>query len=88
MAAGASEGADGIVRLHRETKGRKGKGVTLVRGLTLAPDELAALAKALKSACGVGGAVKAGVVELQTADREQVQRLLQARGYTVKIAGG
>ena len=79
---------DGIVRLHRETKGRKGKGVTLVRGLDLPPPELAALAKALKSACGVGGSVKDAEIELQTSDRDKLKGLLEARGFSVKLAGG
>lgn len=79
---------DGIVRLHRERKGRKGQGVTLIRGLVLAGPELVALAKVLKSSCGVGGSVKSGVIELQTTDRERIRTLLEGQGYTVKIAGG
>jgi len=79
---------DGIVRLHRETKGRKGGGVTLVKGLTLSEDELKKLAKTLKSRCGVGGSVKNGVIELQTSQREQVQELLEGLGHRVKLAGG
>ena len=81
-------GGDGVVRLFRETKGRKGKGVTLVKGLPLAGDELAGLAKKLKSACGVGGSIKSGVIELQTAEREKIKILLENAGFTVKIAGG
>ena len=79
---------DGIVRLHRETKGRKGKGVTLVKGLILAEAELSQLAKKLKNAFGVGGSIKAGVIELQTADRDRVKVLLEEMGHTVKLAGG
>ena len=81
-------GGDGIVRLHRERKGRKGAGVTLVRGLP--PDEAALkqLAKQLKAACGVGGAVKDGVIELQGEQREKIKPLLEKAGYTVKVAGG
>jgi translation initiation factor 1 len=79
---------DGIVRLHRERKGRKGKGVTLIKGLALTDPELAALAKTLKSSCGVGGSVKAGVIELQTHDREKIKTLLEAQGHSAKIAGG
>ena len=80
--------SDGIVRLHRERKGRKGAGVTLVRGLP--PDEAALkqLAKQLKAACGVGGAVKDGVIELQGEQREKIKPLLEKAGYTVKVAGG
>jgi len=79
---------DGTVRLHRETRGRKGKGVTLVRGLELPESELAMLAKRLKSSCGVGGAVKDGVIELQSADRDKIKTLLEAAGHVVKLAGG
>ena len=77
---------DGIARLHRETKGRKGRGVTLIRGLSDA--DLNQVAKKLKNACGVGGSVKAGVIELQTADRDRIKILLEEMGHTVKIAGG
>lgn len=82
------DAGDGIVRLHRETKGRKGAGVTLIRGLPLADAELASLAKTLKARCGVGGAVKDGVIELQGDHRERIRELLEAEGYRVKLAGG
>ena len=86
-ATGSAKKGDGVVRLHRERKGRKGKGVTLVAGLELPEPESRTLAKKLKSSCGVGGTVKDGVIELQTADREKVKTLLEAAGYTVKLAG-
>ena len=87
---------DGVVRLRRETKGRKGKGVTLITDLVLPDAELNAMAKQLKAKCGVGGSCKSGVIELQTSDREKVQSLLQTlleslhpdKGYKVRIAGG
>jgi translation initiation factor 1 len=50
---------DGVVRIHRETKGRKGKGVTLIKGIPLTEKDLKALAKAMKQHCGTGGAIKA-----------------------------
>ncbi|MCZ6889699.1 MAG: stress response translation initiation inhibitor YciH [Gammaproteobacteria bacterium] len=78
---------DGIVRLHRETKGRKGAGVTLVKGLPLSDPALKQLAKTLKSKCGVGGAVKDGAIELQGDQRNKIRPLLEADGYKVKIAG-
>lgn len=78
---------DGIVRVARETKGRAGKGVTLVRGLDLEPAALAALAKELKAACGSGGTVKDGTVEIQGDHRERVAAWLRAHGRTVKLAG-
>ena len=79
---------DGIVRLHRETKGRGGKAVTLVKGLPLAGAELKALAKVLKQKCGVGGAIKDGVIEIQGDQRPVIKAELEKQGYTVKIAGG
>lgn len=79
---------DGIVRIQRETKGRKGKGVTLVKGVLLAPTDLKNLAKELKQKCGVGGAVKDGVIEIQGDMRDQVFDEMKQRGYTVKKAGG
>ncbi|MEO5734575.1 MAG: translation initiation factor Sui1 [Rubrivivax sp.] len=79
---------DGTVRVSRETAGRGGKAVTLVRGLPLAADALAALAKRLRSACGAGGTVKAGVIEVQGDHAERLVALLQAEGFKVKRAGG
>lgn len=79
---------DGIVRLHRETKGRGGKAVTLVKGIPLAERDLKALAKELKQKCGVGGSLKEGVIEIQGDQRALIKTELEKRGYTVKIAGG
>lgn len=79
---------DGVVRIQRETKGRKGKGVTLISGVLLAPAELKKLAKELKQKCGVGGAVKEGVIEIQGDVRDQLFEEMKQRGYSVKKAGG
>lgn len=79
---------DGIVRVSRETKGRKGKGVTLVIGLPLKPSDLKKLAKELKQRCGTGGAVKDGALEIQGDQRDVLVEELQARGWTVKRSGG
>jgi translation initiation factor 1 len=79
---------DGVVRVSRETKGRAGKGVTLVRGLALEPLALAALGKQLKTACGSGGTVKEGVIEVQGDHCERVMAALKAQGFVVKRAGG
>ena len=79
---------DGIVRVSRETKGRAGKGVTLVKGLALDPAALAQLAIVLKAACGSGGTVKDGVIEVQGDHCERVIERLRERGHTVKRAGG
>ncbi|MBP6006962.1 MAG: translation initiation factor Sui1 [Rhodoferax sp.] len=79
---------DAIVRVSRETKGRAGKGVTLVKGLALDDAALNALGKQLKTACGSGGTVKDGVIEVQGDHCERVIALLQAQGHKVKRAGG
>ena len=76
------------VKIKRETKGRKGKGVTLIEGLPLAPEELSKLAKTIKAKCSSGGTVKAGIIEIQGDHRELVKDLLKDQGYTVKLAGG
>lgn len=79
---------DGVVRVSRETKGRAGKGVTLVKGLPLLPADLVALGKQLKAACGSGGTVKDGVIEVQGDHVERVMAALVAQGYVVKRSGG
>ncbi len=79
---------DGVIRVSRETKGRAGKGVTLVKGLALEPAALAELGKRLKAACGSGGTVKDGVIELQGDHRDAVVQALGRQGWTVKLAGG
>jgi len=79
---------DGVVRVSRESKGRGGKTVTLVRGVALAPDALAALGKRLRSACGSGGTLKDGVLEVQGDHAERVVALLQQEGFVVKRSGG
>ena len=79
---------DGIVRIQRETKGRKGKGVTLIMGVLLAPAELKKLAKELKQKGGVGGAVEEGGMEMQSEVREQMFDEMKQRGFTVKKSGG
>ena len=79
---------DGIVRVSRETKGRGGKTVTLVRGLVLDAEALSALGKRLRSACGAGGTAKDGVLEVQGEHVERIVALLQDGGWTVKRAGG
>lgn len=94
--AGSSRGAappknpvprDGIVRVGQETKGRKGKGVTLVLGVPVAPAELADLCTRLKKKCGSGGAVKEGVIEIQGDHRDTIVDELTALGWTAKRMG-
>ncbi|MBO6556942.1 MAG: stress response translation initiation inhibitor YciH [Pseudomonadales bacterium] len=83
----APEG-DGIVRLHRQTKGRNGKPVTLVKGLPLIGADLKAVAKELKNQCGVGGSIEGSDILIQGDKRDTIKPLLEAKGYTVKLAGG
>ena len=86
--AGAAPRGDGVVRVSRQTKGRTGKGVTVVTGVPLAASELAALATELKKKCGSGGSLRDGAIEIQGDHRDLLVELLQARGWTVKRAGG
>jgi len=79
---------DGVVRVSLQTKGRGGKSVTLVKGLPLDAGGLAALAKQLRNACGTGGTVKDGVVEVQGDHVATVMVALQKQSYVVKRAGG
>lgn len=79
---------DGIVRLRRETKGRKGKGVTIITGIPLENKELKNLAKLFKQKCGSGGSVKNGVIEIQGDHRDALEKELVRLGYKVKRAGG
>jgi len=84
----AKPSTDGVVRVSRETKGRAGKGVTLVKGLALEPLALMTLGKQLKTACGSGGTVKDGVIEVQGDHCDRVIEMLKAQGLVVKRAGG
>ena len=84
----AAPKGDGVVRIMRQTKGRKGSGVCLITGLPLSGAELEKLAKQLKQRCGSGGTVKDGVVEIQGDHRETLLAELKKLGYTVKLAGG
>jgi translation initiation factor 1 len=86
--AGPKPPSDGVVRVSRETKGRAGKGVTLVRGLALDAPALVALGKQFKIACGSGGTVKDGVIEVQGDHCERVIEMLKSQGFVVKRAGG
>lgn len=79
---------DGIVRIQRQTSGRKGKGVCLISGIDQDDAELTKLAAELKKKCGCGGAVKDGVIEIQGDKRDLIRSLLEAKGMKVKLAGG
>lgn len=77
----------GPVRIARETKGRGGKAVTVVRGLAMDAAALESLAKQLKAACGSGGTVKDGSIEVQGDHGEKIAVLLRAKGLVVKQPG-
>ena len=79
---------DGIVRIQRQTSGRKGKGVCLISGIDQDDAELTKLAAELKKKCGCGGAVKDGIIEIQGDKRDLIKSLLEAKGMKVKLAGG
>jgi translation initiation factor 1 len=79
---------DGSVRVSRETQGRKGKGVSVISGLGLAPDALQALATELKKACGSGGSVHEGRIEIQGDHRDRLVEELVRRGWKAKRVGG
>jgi translation initiation factor 1 len=84
----ASGKHEGFVLLRRETKGRKGAGVTIVENTGLSNDALKTLAKDLKKKCGVGGAIKQGLIEIQGDQRDTVAAELEKRGMKVKRVGG
>ena len=79
---------DGVIRLRRETAGRKGSGVIVISGLPGGDNELQQLAKALKKHCGTGGSVKNGNIEIQGDHRDKIKLFLEARQFIVKLAGG
>ena len=83
-----SPSGDGNVRVSRETKGRKGKGVTLIKGLDMDAVTLASMGKKLKAMCGAGGTVKEGVIEIQGDHIERILDYLKKQGVKAKRAGG
>lgn len=85
--AKAAGACDGIVRVSRETKGRAGKCVTVIKGLALEPAALTELGKRLKTACGSGGTVKDGVIELQGDHRDAVVESLAKQGWEARRFG-
>ena len=76
------------IYLHRESSGRGGKAVSLVKNLVLSDEEMKNLAKKLKQECGTGGTIKDRVIEIQGEHRQKIADVLQKLGYKVKIAGG
>ena len=74
--------------LHRESKGRGGKIVTLIKNLQLKPQDLKQLSKIMKQTCGTGGTIKDDIIEIQGEHRQKIADKLQEMGYKVKISGG
>jgi translation initiation factor 1 len=79
---------DGNVRVFRETKGRKGKGVTLVKGLAMDAAALKLMCKKLKAMCSSGGTVKEGIIEIQGDHIGRILDYLNKQGVTAERAGG
>jgi len=79
---------DGIIRIEREAKGRKGKIVTAVFNVPLENEELQKVAKALKRRCGAGGSIKDGIIVIQGDHRRTLLDEIKKNGYTAKLAGG
>ncbi|MEN4923087.1 translation initiation factor Sui1 [Achromobacter spanius] len=88
QAARPAPAGDGVARVSRETKGRGGKSVTLVKGLALDPVALGVLGKQLRTACGSGGTVKDGVIEVQGDHCDRIIDALTKQGHRAKRAGG
>lgn len=80
--------SDGVVRIRRETKGRKGKGMTTISGLSLPDQEMKDLCSKLKKLCGTGGALKDSIIEIQGDNRDKIKATLEQLGHNVKLAGG
>lgn len=74
--------------LHRDSKGRGGGTVTLVKNLVLSDEDRKSLARRLKQLCGSGGTIRDSVIEIQGEQRERIAEELRKLGYKVKIAGG
>ena len=79
---------DGIIRVRRETKGRKGKVVTVARGFDKSAADLKPFAKRAKAHCGSGGTAKDGSIEIQGDHKDKLIAFLEKEGHTVKGEGG
>ncbi|MBS24129.1 MAG: hypothetical protein CMQ28_00625 [Gammaproteobacteria bacterium] len=83
-----SDNSDGVIRISKTTKGRRGSAVTLIKGLRGNASELKHIARKLKSRCGVGGTVKDGVIEIQGDQGQLIQNFFETAGEKVKLVGG
>jgi translation initiation factor 1 len=81
-------GGDGIVRVSRDRKGRKGKTATVITGIPGGAAALEQLAAELKRFCGSGGTVRENAIEIQGDHRDKLAARLTEKGYRVKLAGG
>ncbi len=79
---------DGVLRIRREVKGRKGKAVTTITGFDLTERELKEMAARLKRRCGTGGSVKEGVIIIQGDHRNTLLDALSGQGFKAKLSGG
>ena len=79
---------DGIIRIRREKKGRRGKTVTTISGFQEETDDSKQIAKGLKNKCGTGGSIKDGIIIIQGDHRQTIQTELKKQGFKVKLAGG
>jgi translation initiation factor 1 len=77
-----------VAHIRREKKGRGGKTVTVIHNLQLSAQDMKALGKHLKRACGTGGTVKDGNIEIQGDHRDKIADELNALGYQTKFTGG
>ncbi len=80
--------SDGIIRIRRESKGRRGKTVTSIAGFQEGTHDLKQIAKNLKGKCGTGGSIKDGIIIIQGDHRQTIQSELKRQGFKVKLAGG
>lgn len=79
---------DGVVRIQRQTSGRKGKGVCVITGLDVKEKALNSLASELKRKLGCGGSLKNGIIEIQGDNRDLIKQILEQKGFNVKLSGG
>ena len=77
-----------IIRVHLEKKGRRGKSVSIIRGLEMTNAKMKEIEKKIKSHCGVGGTQKNGEIIIQGDHRDKIIDLLKKMGASnIKKAG-